>query len=654
MEELYGNMSLLELEKETDRALNETIDEIYLEYQSKRLNINYTWSEKVFFRHYTYSGEFSRCFQLKVDPSSEPRYQQLLSISKLVLKMKHQHYNLCILPSEKYFDITCLSYENYNFIKVETQRLAKKERCIDFEEKFGDCRSRMDCINQCFVRKMFEVYQNMSYYHREIIIKDLFSPIEWANLYFVSPTDEISNSHSECLEKYYGGFSCFDVQFQESVRNNKKNDSVQIELYYEIQRSITEEPSLYKLILDALMIVQTFFDISGFKLLTMILTFFELRTNKVYLFIVYVLMSIGFGLHTQYILNKVIAPLSYSQHFEIAERVENPETIFCFEASPYYTRSQVGGAKNLTGNYLNEITAELSPETVFEKAEYLNNQNKWVVLALNSSKGNDRFRIEINLFLQLKCFVFLIPLDYGRNQFHFAVNTEVLKVTFNRSFIEQNRAIVYFLTQNRHSMQLSKILNFSFKDQFGKSVSYTVNQESFEMIYQDRFNLLKNPLSLFYDSNDSNDVTSYLRKLIGNFKATHNRLTLNLPIKQKDFDYLIDDDLFDRYIDEIEKSDDRRPAQPNFKRLFAINHLRTEEKKRQNDPDFYLQFVYFRKVIIATNEYHYASLILSLLSNLSIWFGLKFLLIPNYFCEATQLVVLFYRRKVRRFFDRFF
>lgn len=651
-EDLFGNMSLYELEKETDRALNETIDEIYLEFQGKRMPLSYTLSKNVFFSHFYYPIKFFRCFQLKVDPSFEPKYQQLLSISKLALKLKHEHYLLYILPSDKYFDYSnCLHYEgDYNFIKIETQRFTKKEQCIDYETKFAPCKSREDCVSRCMVRSLFEIYQNLSYYHRQIIRSDMFTASEWANLYFVPSSQRSTNDfQTECYDKYLY-CSRYEARFFGSVRNNRKNDSVQIELYYEILRSITEEPSLYKLILDVLMIIQIGFDISGFKLLTMILTFFELRNNRVYLFIVYAACSIGFAWHTHYILNGIInGELSYSQHFEIAEQVENPETIFCFEATSYYAKSLVGGSKNLTGKYLNEISRELSAETIFEQASYLNNRNEWIELELNSS-SNEKFRIEISLFLQLKCFAFLIPLDYGRNQFHFAVGNEVLKVTFNRTFIERYRPMVYFLTRTRQSMQFSKIINLSFKDRYGRNVSYTVNQESFQMQYFDKFNLLKHPLALFYDSNDSNDVNSYLTKLIENFRATHGRLTLNLPIKQKDFDCLIDDELFER---ETEQLADKRPAQPNFKRLFAINHLRTDEKT-QNGPDFFLQFVYFRKVIVATNGLGYASLILSLLSILSIWFGLKFLLIPVYFCKASQLVAFVYGGKIKRFFARLF
>ena len=174
------------------------------------------------------------------------------------------------------------------------------------------------------------------------------------------------------------------------------------------------------------------------------------------------------------------------------------------------------------------------------------------------------------------------------------------------------------------------------------------------MIFEDKFNLLKNPSLLFYDPNDSNDVNTYLTKLIRNFRAAYNRLTLNLPIKQKDFEVLIDDELFDEYFNRVKELNVKRPDQSNFRRMFMINHLKSEEKKINNSPDFYLKFIYFRKVIVATNSDSYASLILSLLNLLSLWFGLKFLLIPIYLCEISQLMAAIYKSKIKRFFNRLF
>lgn len=475
----FGNMSMAELEQKTERAFHETVEEIFLAFQSKRMNISYTRLKRVLFARSFKTSILSRCFQLKIDPRIEPKYQQLLSISKLAFRLKHERYFLFILPSDKNFDLpNSMQYRgDYSFMKVETRRSKRKDGCVDYEKEHVNCRSRDDCFNRCFIRSGFDAYQNLTWgYHQLVLDKGIFSESEWENLYFIQKNRGMTEFLVECHEKFYGSYSCFDIKFRDSVKVNQIDKSLQIELYYDILRSVVEDGSLYKLILDILNLQTIFNGINAFKFLMVIIVFFRLQNNKFYLFIVYSTCAVGFGWHTHFIVGNIInGELSYSQHYEIVERNENAETLFCFD----YNSSLVDRNKNLTGNYLNEITRELSAEKIFESVQYLNNtdQNDWLELKLNSSFSNETFRVEVGLFLQLKCFTFIIPVEYERNRFHFSVGNEILKVTFNRTFIESNKPMVYFFTRIRQSMQFSKILNLSFKEKDGRNVSYTVNTE---------------------------------------------------------------------------------------------------------------------------------------------------------------------------------
>ena len=75
--------------------------------------------------------------------------------------------------------------------------------------------------------------------------------------------------------------------------------------------------------------------------------------------------------------------LTYAQHYEIAESLEMPELIFCLDLDS----SLINTSQKLTGNYLQDLTGDISAENIFEKIQYLGDKNKWNHLGSGSSSG---------------------------------------------------------------------------------------------------------------------------------------------------------------------------------------------------------------------------------------------------------------------------
>ena len=125
----HMNKILLELEKATDQGFNGTVDRIYLEFQSKKIEINWNLNRSKVLFIYRLKKSFKRCFQVEVN-ASEPKYQAMIAISKLVCIFKHSNYNLYLVPKTRDFNTKC--YEHYPYSKfvkkvIKRSRLNKKK-----------------------------------------------------------------------------------------------------------------------------------------------------------------------------------------------------------------------------------------------------------------------------------------------------------------------------------------------------------------------------------------------------------------------------------------------------------------------------------------------------------------------------------------------
>lgn len=211
------------------------------------------------------------------------------------------------------------------------------------------------------------------------------------------------------------------------------------------------------------------------------------------------------------------------------------------------------------------------------------------------------------------------------------------------------------MSKIRDALQFSKILNLQFTmfyvDITGNYIGdkYEISQESFVVVYEDKFLELKllisDPLSFFRDQNNLNDVDAYLGGLIRNYKETYHLATLNLPINQTQFDIEIDDDLFAQFYSQVQnKSDYEQPANLNYRREFDIHNVK---HNIEYEADFLFYLDYFSKVVVYTNDDSYPKLILSLLNVLCIWFHCGVLDLHVFIFKPVRLIQLAYKLLTR-------
>ena len=623
---IFRNKSLLELEKDSDIGFNGTLDEIYIVFQSEKIEVKWTVKPKVIFYG------FSRCFLVDVFPS-EPKYQSALSITKLNIKFKRYRYSFFLLPYGQSFHLNSYRFnQNYNFIKKIRKSVKECENYNHLNSK-SPCISQGECINRCYNQKFIKIYGNIS--DNSIIDKDYFTKEQWEKIFVDQKPDR--QIKTKC-EKEITRKDCLEVNFEKNIHITSKGDKkiITLDLFYDVIMENEERPPLYKLILDMINIQSILFGINALKLPIMIYRLIKNKLRNCLLFIIYVSCIGGLIYQTYQILNEIInGDLINNLYYTTIDSIEMPEVIICFSFDELF----IDMNHKLTGHYLDEITKYIT-ETVFETISYLDNRtNEWITLKSNFT--DDQLRIEQFFLLNEKCFKIILEMNYHKDQFHFFLDSNfgsnVLGIFFNRSFIHR---MPYFMTKHKDKIQFSKLLKLSFKDK----TTILISQELFELIYYDKFNFIKNPSSLLNGENEVNDPVNYLSNLLNNFKSSFNHLrTLKIPLKKNHFKFEVDDDLFEQYYLQVQNVTDKYLSTgSNYTRSLTTNYYSNEANFYRQKPDFVFNLIFFKKNIVISNDDSSTKLVLNLLNILSFWFDLGLLDIHIYFLKIKKILVFIF------------
>ena len=629
-EDIFRNKSLLKLEKETEISFNDTLDEIHMVFQNEKIEAKWTLKPKVLFYKLF---EFARCFLVDVFPS-EPKYQSALSITKLVIKFKYDIYDIFLLPEGQSFHSNKYRFNrNYDFKK---NIIISTKECKNYDRlnSRSPCIRKKDCLNRCYHQEFIKKHGNISS-HRDIIIdKDHFTKEQWEKLFVVDKFDR--NISTKCKEEITKK-DCLEVNFERNIKITPTQDYkiATFDLYYDILKEVEIEPTVYNLLFDMVNIQSYFFGLNTFKLLFMIYLLVKNKLKFYLLITIYIICMLGSIYQTYYILNEIInEELDQSQHYKLLETLRIPEIIFCLD----FNESLIDMNHKLTGNYLDEITKDIRAETVFDTIRYLDNNriNKWITLKSNFT--GDQFRIEEFFFLNEKCFKIILEMEYHRDQFHFSFESNVLKIFFNQKFIDR---ISYFMTKPKDKIQFSKLIKLNFI--FGRTI--LISQELFELTYYDKFNFIKNPLSLFYGENGLNDAAHYLNNLLNNFKRSFNNLrTLKFPLKENHFKFEVDDDLFEQYYLQVQNvTDNYLSTDSNYQISLATNYY--HEYVDRKSYDFNFNLIFYKKKVVISNDDSSTKLVLNLLNILSFWFDLGILDIHIYFSKVKHIFVFIFTWK---------
>ena len=618
------NKTFFDLERATDKGFTDTIEEIYLEFMNKRSKIEWILISKVLFR------KRLRCFQIEAYVN-EPKYQSLLATSKLILRFKHDKYELYLLSENEDFNSESYYYaSNGKFLKIK--RSNKNDNCVDYHQKYLDCKSKQNCIDRCVNTKFMKNYNSISIY--SIIDKQHFTKDQWTSLFYNENQTKYDEIKKKC-EKEFRNNDCYEIKFKRYSFIFLNPLKKEINLYYDVIESTQEEYSFYKLLIDLLNMQSIIF---GQNVLKLLLTFYcflntkcQLKGSKYYLFFVYFICLIGFIYHTFFLFNELLnGELIFYAYYRIENTIKMPEIILCFDLK----NNEIDRNYRLTENYLNQINKEIRIDTVFEKIEYLNQSYEWVYLESNFT--NSKFKIETLYFLDKKCFKIKHNIKYDRDQFYSLENKEVLKVNFNRYLIGQTKeTILYSFTKIENKMDFSKVdyLGVFYKKPFK---SYIMSQESTELIKNGKLDLIKNSfLRLFY--NDANDINKELAHSINNFEQDYNSTSTYFLSEKRNSKKEINDDLFDQYYKQIYDVKYNSSVDTSIQKLFIKNNYKLFPL-RKFKPDFIFELNFLKNVVKYEFNISFSKIILNILTILSLWFNLCILDLHIYVYYAYSII----------------
>lgn len=612
--------SFSELEKRTEAGLNQTLENIWMAYQNRWTNVS--WNVKageVLFRHER--RVLYRCFRVEIDyPPAEAKYRELLSITKMVVKMRHGWFKIYLLPKGQSFSEKSLLFVGgYGIMKCVVERTKLSDKCVNYgknevdDERGGEptgCDSQDACISLCINREFMNNFQSFSP-HSHVIDKKHFTAEEW-NRSHPCHTDfrMYLEVKKKCREKYWNK-DCTEIFYRE--RNALYNWHLirehlrEVELYFDVVTRSRETPSAQKLLFNMINIQSLLLNLTALRMLGYIQGKLNYKRGKL---LILLICSAGFLSHIYHVISGIVqVQLVYSQHFDLLEIVRMPETILCFEI-------EFDETEDLTGELLQQRTRDLTLESVFKQIAYLDNRSNWVV-SNASELRNSKLNPEVFYFINLKCFMLRQEVRYSKNQFEFREDREVLKVYFNETIFQTSRK-VFFMSRIPNTLQLSKITRL----ESSQELTFTVSQEIYLVRFEDEFNWLRNPFSLFSE----NDVDKYIANLASSFRTQRNATTLYLPLEEENFGYAINDTLFEIFYTETERSYNAKTANTNYKRLFAINNLNMKHRTADM-PNFVFTVIFFRKTVVITSEHSFLGLVLNVLNCFILWYSM---VIPNF------------------------
>ena len=638
------NKTVIEIEKATDRTLDDHLKGISLNYQQRIFRVSYTIEPKVVFK-YTDLGGFGfdyalcRCFFIAI----RPNYEIMPSNPKLTIKLKVNYFNVklyLLTKNENLNENTFAIDRKMAFKKRIVKRLESSGNCMNYQEKYSNCTSRLHCVESCINKKMFKKFENITLdtVSKFAIDKDQFSQKDWNNAYLIPfSADSLKiykNISQQCLKEIPDKPPCLEIKFKKTIEVTEPDQqTMEIDLFPDVDLSL-EEFNWFNLLLKILNVQSIFFGITVLKLLRVLYNFIRLRVRngKSVLYFIYLLCSIGFVLHTFLVVDLSInGELIFNPNFEIAKRVQMPVLVFCHKTD------KIDKNFKLTGNYLWQLTKQMGSESIFTNMAYLNESNEWASFDLNL--------IELFFFMHLRCFRIKIDQVYDTSHAYFSTSSQTLKVLKVKFALRDinlnpgtNTKTVYFMTKGNETAEFSNIVELHFDLNNYRKQTYLADQSEISIKYEAPFSFIKRLLS-----KPNEDEFSDLDGQVPELKSSEYHFgNLKNPLEKENFGHEIHDDLFDQFVTQVHNATSQDTmAYSDYQQLFFANNLiRAQINSNQ---DFAFSLVFIKKTLLAKNDENFAKLVLNLLNVLFLWFDLGILdLHPIFMLSHDYLLVYLY------------
>ena len=599
-----------------------------------RIRLSWIISKKVIFKNSTFDGKsfLSRCFRIEFEIKEEFKYKNILPLSTLTLLFKTSYWQVYLIERNQPFTSNLVNFRGYFLIRKRlkiSSKTSKKSNCVDYSKKNNSrCSNRMHCIDQCINKKFYEKYNSLTI-HSVINKDELGSDYNLTQIKFNKTKD--LTIETDCINTFNRP-DCNDVFFEESLEYTCyfNNFYLSIKLNYENLEEKEFEQSSLKLFLDLINLLSIFFGLSVIGILFIVLTnlkrFFKSNWYKILKILVIVVCLIMSLLNNIMVFQSIIeGDLIKNEYFTKLDEYNLPNIIYCFK----YDDSKIDKNIKITGEYLDQLTRDLTFKNVFKQIIYTNKTHlKNIIINRLNTTTNSNFysNSEILLahfyYLNLKCFEIVLKPSFKEEDFYFNSKKLVLYVYLNHDIYRQHR-FAYFLYRDRESKQIGGSYSYQIGKTF-KEIHYKYYYETeFQLIKierEDKFEFLKNPVSFFFETTAINDATKYLETMKKKFKNKYGLASRDTLLDE--FKLEINDLLFKQFYLQIQNLTDHNGLTSlNFKQN-VYNMYTQMANTLLRYPDFQFLLSSISRQVEISNEDNYTKLIISILNAVSFWLGL--------------------------------
>ena len=609
-----------ELEDWTQNELNRTLQDIYIDYGSKREEVSWKTSPKVYF--FFFVDAYFRCYRIDISITQQ-KIQSLIMISKLVVRFKHTEVLLFLLPENQVFTSKSYSFNSMmDIVKRQENKLNQYEKgeCTDYRALSEGCLDKQSCIDKCNVKIFLQRHKSIT---TGFLLDKTYISNTSARFNFTIDSDirkecDIKYPLEECYKTVFDSDTQRRSTEAQLVRLNKV---LKVDLSIDSITTTEENANVLKLVFDLLNFQAIVFglNVKGifFFLYCVLTKGRDLKKFRLFKYPVYLFCLSGLVFHLKFIYSKILnGELTYSQYYQESKEFRIPELIFCVqfnEASNDLNHKQ-------TGKHLDQLTKNITLNRMFDKIKYLNEFNRFKTLRPDFKNSKD-LKFKTFFFLSRKCFRLSIEISYIQQQFYFTENDGAVSILMNKQFLKEVH-LVYFISKIKDTMHFSKLVVFAFNRTANERRTFQIRQRVSEVVYNDRFSVLKNPMSLFLERNTIKDVTRYLVNLKRGFLKLGYE-TRQLPIADDNFGFEIDESLFRQFFSQVQNVSDNQNGNHNFnyERHYISNQVAETTGELNTFGDLEFVPIFFKEVFEITNSDSYTSLVLHCLNALSIWFA---------------------------------
>ena len=623
-----------EIELMTESIFKENFDFAEINYGYSKINFNWTASKEVIFKNSAFDdlNFLSRCYRIEFEIKEELKYKNILPLSTLKLEFNTRFRHIYLIQKNRPFTSNLVNFDGLFLVRKRSKirsETSQKSNCVDYSKKNNSrCSNRKHCIDQCINKKFYEKYNSLTIY--SVIDKDEFeSDYNLTQIKFNETKD--STIETDCINTFSRP-DCNDVFFEESLEYTcqKSFRYFLIKLNYENLEEKEFQQSSLKLFLDLINLLSIFFGLSVTSILFIALTnlkrFFKSNWYKIFKILIIAVCSIMSFLNNFMVFQSIIkGDLIKNEYFTKLDEYNLPNSIYCFK----YNDSKIDKNTKIIGEQLDELTSDLTFKNVFRYIVYFNKTHLKILIAdkLNTTTNSNFYsNSEILLahfyYLNLKCFEIVLKPSFKEEDFYFKFNKVVLDVYLNDDICRQHPS-AFFLYRENESKQIGGSYFFRIGKPPKKSdykYFYEIEFQLIKIKREDKFEFLKNPLSLFFETTAINDASKYLETMKQKFKNKYELASVDTILD--DFKLEIDDLLFKQFYLQIQNLTDHNGLTSlNFKQNVYNMYSQTAYTPL-NNPDFKFSLSSISRQVEISNEDNYTKLIISILNAVSFWLGL--------------------------------